>query len=92
MNIVAGETYQIDKEEHKREVEIGTSFAGEVEPQTEEDRQRHPAEVEETGEEVHYLTVVNGKELVGRQHSRRRLDSEKRFLGIIEGQRLCSLL
>ena len=82
--VVECESEEVDQQEYHREVEVLPGLAGEIQPEAEEYRQRHPAEIEYSGCEIGRRTVVYGKKLVGREPSGGSGDSEERFFGFVE--------
>lgn len=84
MDVVVCETEEVHEEKHKREVKIDLVLPLEVEPEAEKDGDRHPAEIEDTGEEVHHLARVDCEEFVGGEGTGGSGYAEEVFLVFVE--------
>ena len=67
MEIIERESEQIHKQKDEREMKIDPILALEIEPQSEKNGDRHPAQVEDSGKEVHELARMQRKKLVWRK-------------------------
>ena len=84
MDVISRKADEVDEQEHDGETQIEVALVHEIEAQSEEDRHRYPAEVEEACPKIHECTMVLGKVFVGCNDSGCCGDAEQGFLCLVQ--------